>query len=820
MYKVLEIEITHNKRLRSGLIESLVYKPESLFQIIIGPNGVGKSAVLDEITAFPSEGGAFDKNGISRLKIETDEGIVETKSLFTSGGKHEFWLNGENLNDGGTAAVQKDLVQKHFKMDKVSFTVANGQFSFSKVKPTARQEILTQLGDNDLTFAYNLYNKARKKFTHATGAVNALNESLVEKETMDLTDEVVGQLQGRLNDYQHRVTELLTDLGHQVVQPGSLQSRWSNLNHKVKQTAANLPNVPLNAISRELWAEKIHTLEDSLLRVKTQQNALGEEFDGLSDILKRSADSSEENLERLRNELVYLDNELVRLDTHPIFDHTLFSGYDKCRQAAFELNQIFDEWKQVLGEIPSDSEGRFTREYYVDLKDRKIKFQNHYNALSAKRATLMEQLEHLDSGKEVHCPKCKLIFIPGVSSDSRPRLTANLEEIATSLKKGEEAIRDIESDIAQVELWLDGYRKLIGLEKVCPSAAGFFQCLQKIVDVKAEPLRAIHVGLNLLEQTVLMAEKERFREKRAETFKLLKTLEVNIVSGIEGVQSRYAKVKETLGLLTVEQLSIQKQLSDFNTGLQKADNYERSVDSIVKEYGDLVVSNAQEVENLFNQTREILIQDLQGHIGTLTKTLNDVKTLRDQIADNRVQLERWKKKVEGYKHLAASLSPKSGLVAEQMNEFISVFIAQVNEVIAEIWTYPMEILVGKPTDTELTYVFPIKLHDDNSLIVPDLKDASDGQSAIVDFAFQITAMLYKGLVNVPLLLDEVDRPMEPAHKERLMRFITSGVENGRFSQVFLVSHHAISHGALPFPDIADFNFLNPDPKSNKVITFQ
>lgn len=822
MYKVTEIEISHNKRLRSGLIESVVINPQSLYQIIVGPNGFGKSALLDEITAYPSAGNAFEKGGVSRLKIESDYGIIETKSIFESDGKHEFWLNGENLNDGGTSTVQRDLAEKYLKVNKFSALIQSGQFSFSEASPAKRQEVLTQLADSDMTFANFLFQRARKKLSHSIGAVNALEESLAEKQRHQISEEEFTRLSQRLEEYQTLSTEILK--GYREIPRQStyvdIEGEWASLAALAKNTASKIPESPLNATDRTEWVEKLNKVKEYLITQETRKKALQEEYDDIEGILKRSTDASEENINKVKESVTYWDNQLTTYRKLPLYAPSVEYVDGSVEYALKELNTIFPEWQKVVSEIHADPEGKFTRERYETLLKNKQVFQEHFNSLSAKQSQYREQFEHMAQGTEVHCPKCEFHFIPGVSADARPRLTQKLNEIHESLEQGRKAIDENYRNIEEMEIWLEQYRRIIGLRNLCPCAQPTFLELDRRVTLKDEPLRALQVMVFLkedLEKKVLI---EKALEEKRKAEKTLEELQSNVVYGIEGIRARYEKIKTQLEELYHGIDDSRKEISMYENALAIADRYETAVNELNRTHESLIDKTIKEIEYGFNAARLALIQDLQGHIGTLTKTLNDAKTLNDQIADTVVQITKQKRKTEAMRLVVGDLSPKSGVVAEQMNDFIRIFTEQMNDVVAEIWSHPMEVLVGKPNDNELTYTFPIRLHDSDDYIVPDLKVASDGQRKIFDFAFQVTAMLYLGLTNVPLELDEVDRPLSPVHKARLMGFIIRGVENARFSQVFLISHHTVSHGALPFSDIIDFDFRHASEGVNHYAKFR
>lgn len=821
MIKIIEIEVGHNKRLRSGLIENILYKPESPYQVIVGPNGVGKSALLEEITAFPSPKSSFEKDGISRAIFETDDGIIETKSIVQGSTRHEFWKGGENLNTGGTANVQKDLVLTHLKMTDLSFELATNKLSFSTMAPAKRQEILSQLANNDMTYAYNLFIKAKKKLSHAIGARNALEDSLVEKQVTDITDEEVAALESRLEDYNKQAMELLTELQDSDMQyPLPSGEDWVNLSQGTDRILRAMPRTPLNASERSEYVERLNAVEFTIRDIKTQHRVLQEQYDGLDDVIKRSADSSDENIAIRRQEVTHWTNQLNEIANVALFSPNIYGREAHFAQIRKEVASIWDGWRETVGAMEPDTEDAFTRANFTQFKADKERYQIHMNSLVLKRSRYLEQLEHLEKGVKVNCPGCGLFFVPGTEKNTEARIRGALNELGVSIEKGEVAIQEVSDKLARIENWVQQHREMLSFEKVCPSAVPFFSEISRRCNVKQQPTQAILIAADLFEDLRILEQREFLEGKLADAKSTLFQLEANSVQGLGDVIAQHRgmqlKIEETTRKLK-EQESLYRNLS---VELALVDNYQGQVEKHTQSYATLLTRSQSAITALFNDVRRTLIKDLQGHIGTLSKTLSNIKSLRDQIADTEKQLKKQRELIVGYTHLVEGLSPKTGVVAEQMVGFIEAFVGQMNKVIERVWTYEMEVMPGFSSDGDITYNFPLQLHGDASRLIPDIKESSDGQKGFLDFAFKITAMLYLNQVNVPLLLDEVDRPLGPIHKERLMRFITEAVENGRFSQVFLISHHVSSHGALPYPDTVDFDFRNPQPESNRVAFFQ
>ena len=111
-----------------------------------------------------------------------------------------------------------------------------------------------------------------------------------------------------------------------------------------------------------------------------------------------------------------------------------------------------------------------------------------------------------------------------------------------------------------------------------------------------------------------------------------------------------------------------------------------------------------------------------------------------------------------------------------------------------MWTYSLEVLPCGESSGELDYRFPVSVKGERP--TPDVMKTSMGQKEMIDFAFMLVAMLYKRLDQFPLFLDELGHFFDETHKANVMLFVKDLVETKGFSQVFMISHYAVSHGSF------------------------
>jgi DNA repair exonuclease SbcCD ATPase subunit len=171
--------------------------------------------------------------------------------------------------------------------------------------------------------------------------------------------------------------------------------------------------------------------------------------------------------------------------------------------------------------------------------------------------------------------------------------------------------------------------------------------------------------------------------------------------------------------------------------------------------------------------------------------VNAFKTIEECIATSQTE-ERV------YATLANALSPKSGLIAENIVGFINDFIASMNRVIAEVWAHPLELIPLSFEDGEevdLDYKFPFVVGEARSRR-DDLCQGSLGMEYIFDIAFKLTAMQSLGLKGYPIFLDEFGGNLDDAHKEASVHMIDTIMSSYDISQMFMVSHNVSSYGAF------------------------
>ena len=253
--------------------------------------------------------------------------------------------------------------------------------------------------------------------------------------------------------------------------------------------------------------------------------------------------------------------------------------------------------------------------------------------------------------------------------------------------------------------------------------------------------------------------------------------------------------------------------------MDKVRRFERWAETQEKEYVDIGEQLFASAEYELDQIRRELLVTLQASASELATLISNYEKDHTQLEYLTGMIESERAQMEAVKMSADELSPKTGMIAEQLYGFIECFLDDVMEICNSIWTYNVQIYPAKDRSAALTYVFPVEFNNSDRAS-DDIAKTSEGQYSLINFAIRITALRYMGYEKSMLFLDEPEGAFTPVHKVKMMNFIRDMVESGLFSQVFIISHHESGWGALPYPDIIDFSYESNLPGTNEVIRFK
>jgi DNA repair exonuclease SbcCD ATPase subunit len=245
-----------------------------------------------------------------------------------------------------------------------------------------------------------------------------------------------------------------------------------------------------------------------------------------------------------------------------------------------------------------------------------------------------------------------------------------------------------------------------------------------------------------------------------------------------------------------------QQLQDLRMKAKDVRQYRERVQRI-NEVAMQLERAVQEMEGLRDRTIDALrnrhIDNVtsahQDELAVINRQLTEKRALEGIVQDLSKDHDDTELEHQALSLMADALSPTEGIIAEQLTGFIGCLTAQLNSIINSVWSYEMFVQPCGLDSGELDYKFPLQITTSDH-VVDDIRNGSKAQQQIVNFAFQLTAMLYMEMTDYPLYLDEPGEGFDEQHRINLMTFVKQLMDADQHSQLFMISHYAATHGSL------------------------
>lgn len=823
MLKLIDFEARNYHRFMLGM-EGIKIKPDSDRMVIIGPNGSGKTSLLEIMAAYPPQAPAFHSNGYVRNKFTDESGnIFEMIADFSNAKKYQFLRNGDNLNEGGTMGVQEELMLEHLGIDSFVNAIATNQLHFHQLSPTKREEYLNRISGIDLTVAYKLFNEAKRSLRDTTGALKMLNTDLMQAMPRLIEESERVQMEDRLLALNERLTHLYKEcydpsMDEHAMSPAAGQrlcDEYEIATHELKEAFKNNhPKGVYGFKSREAYLAK----EQELLgRIEVINNALimaRRNFDSLSEIYHKLFDNSQDNVENIEEEIQFLKTRLGELNNFP-FLHRPTTAYKDPERTHKELEAMSQVYIERLCNLPPELSKKADRAELQLLQTKVLKGDELYLRYETTLNRLINRKEHIESSKNLHCPKCKYKWNP---ESSEQELTKINEEIEQGTQAKEALLKTqgkYKEKIAQIQTLLEAAYEVAALEKGVYDGENVFAFIRTNHSWGTNPNDAVMAFTRIVADVAQLAEIHKVQVRLNDLTAILNRLNECDVGGVSSLKGRMAELETEVSNLTYERISLDERLKFIRANANAFHNFEADINNRIERLETMRTRIANYSCYLLNNAVKKEIEEINTNMASLSESIRTANEVKSTVAHLKDSIAKQEARRDGFMLIIDELSPKAGLIAEQLSEFVNNFISMVNEVLSVVCSYHFRILPCKTNSESIDYVFPVEIAD-TPKPVDDIRNLSDGQTTMIKFAFKIVSLLCKGVSGIPLWVDEVDRELSPDHKIKMINYIRNLIDDGVFSQLFIISHHESTHGALPDYDVVDLSPIKGHPDYNKV----
>ncbi|MGF6604358.1 hypothetical protein P3T23_009113 [Paraburkholderia sp. GAS448] len=803
------------KRFALNQIQSFTIQPTEAVQLILGTNGSGKSSLLHELTPLPGSPADYSKDGSKEIHILDGGHHYVLKSDFALRQPHSFRKDGgRELNSGGTATVQKELVRQAFGVTPETHELALGAERFTSMGPTRRREWFTMLSDVNYDYAITVYNRLKEEWRNVSGALKLDRRQLVLEQAKIITQEEQAKLDAEVKGLHAELTRLI-ELRAPIERPveeidACRRERERELHAMSRQLLAMRVQAPADPAGADGVFPKKLTFEGTDA-VDRHIEAIRGSITGQEAVLTRCVSEHEklrETVEILRrrgtDDLNTLRSRIRRAQEQRqqvLKARRLgLEGFD-ATAAMQSFQSIVETLSEKLAELPANEEGLFSSIRLKEGREQLLKLREAVTGGNRQLAQLQAKKQHAEQHRthgSVTCPKCRHVFTYGVGADTLQQLEKEIAAGVEALARLEKRVTKAEESVAAIQAYGDLYREIIQITRMASALEPFWDHLAQTNAMKVAPAKVIGM-LSLLGEDLKLEVKAA--EQDAEIAKVKELLVQSERLGDATLGETSQKLRESernIEALTRALTAARRSLGEFvqyRRKLAEAIALSARVDSACRAFENLT---REQIEMLWRASIHECIRHVQSTLSRKEEILANLNQQKAIVANLEQTILQRSMEEEALAATMRELSPTDGLIAQGLLGFIRVFIHQMNQLISRVWVYPLEV-VPCGTTTEkgagLDYRFPLRVGPERD-IKDDVSDGSDGMLEIIDLAFRIVGLKCLHLDDGPLLLDEWGATFDAGHRSNAINAIRHIMETRPFSQLFLISHYAATYGAF------------------------
>jgi energy-coupling factor transporter ATP-binding protein EcfA2 len=780
MFYITELIIYNSNRFTLNNIKKITYKPTRGLNLILGSNGSGKSTMLDYLTILPLDKEDFDEGGYRILRFNYKGNEYEVSTGLIGVNKHSFIKNGKELNGGYTRKVYLLLLEKEFNINQKIIDIMTLKKKFVLQSFTERGNWFNILTKNNLEYPLSTYNKLRSKARDLKGFIKLETENLNKLIASKLDDSVIENMKKDrevLSLVLNNITEYLdTDIDN-IDLLSIIDKQSKQLLNNLSKINNDIPIDKRDFIDREI--------KDIDIMIKMKSDLLDKfigDYSGNIDFEKEIS-----NIETQINNGMNIFKSLFKDDININWITNMYNG----------LNNLYDNIHSIITELKELDN--------ISINDNVLQSRN---ILEATIKELKDKLSHINieikmleensKQDDIICPSCKTAFKPNFDSSRHITLVKEKNALEGQLQASESKFKIVDDLISKVNYKNTLYEQLKQYLINC-NLYGILKD-KSIFEIESF-INSLYSNANLFSKIKEYNEKLEVLKK---DYQLVKS-GLNRESIEEELNKLYEKKTKLESLLKLidEQIVYDNNIRLLHNEL--IESMRGLEDYIEDEIHRKSVSELRRVQN-----------ELQTHISTLDTKLSNVAYVESKIEDINNTLKLKKLEMGVYEKTIKALSPKDGLIAESIVSLLEYLLDNMNDIINEIWEYPLEVLL--PDFEEYGLKFNFLLNIDNKNIRKDISYGSEAMQEIVNLAFSIAFTKLMELDFMPLYLDEFSSSFDTIHKTKTISFINRIIDN---RQCFMITHDIgqMLEGADSIV-ILDSNNLNVDLKSTDNILIE
>lgn len=759
---------------------------------------------------MPADKTEYGDGGGKVIEIEDGGDHYLLSSKVGKSASHSFVKNGMELNDGGTITVQKELIERELRYTANLHQLLTGKLSFCNMSPNQRKALIMDISGLDLTYVLDVFDKVKSLHRDTLGAHKHVGVKLTDIGTRLATVENTDWLEPKAVELEHGINKLLP---HTNRSAGTLATAEYDFKQRVAALSNHLDgaksvydsltracknaSVKPSATNLDAVIDGQKTAELDLQVLKSKEATLKNSLAEHEQLTKKLADAPDnEGVEEIKKEIAELRDKIhIVLPDNPFPDHTA--------KALEELLVVHQALYHLGSTIPSDfrvfsADERSNIDSMVETTAKQVL------GLEKELDRAKDRLHHSELARDgdVTCPNCSTrIHAPMSLTDEKyDALVKNIAILELDLLDANKVLAEWKAKQKEAGI----YSRLVDDVRKIRVRTTYIQSMWTELSTPDAILLNVTGASAAVRSTYATVEAHVKRNEAIErNIHLCELLSLHELAGESNVAGKYAQLENELAELYAERdyvLTCGRELSGVISKYRQFVEFVDKAESMAEDIsiGFKQMANTHGWESINNE-----VSDCQLQLGRIRTTIAEYKSLSDRLAELEADDAMLLRKRKGYEELAKALSPKHGLIGQQLRSVIGAFTDSINEIINSVWEYELKV-VPPMGNTALDFKFPISV---DGKLGPDIKEASSGQGDIIDLAVKRIIMAYKDLEDYPLFLDEVGASFDYTHRMKLMEYIRRLIAGGQCSQMFLIQHYSSEYGGLSNSDIV---VLNPN----------
>lgn len=804
--RIIEVTLHRCKRFGFAGIETITYTPEKDIQIIIGTNGSGKSTLMNELNPLPPRTEDMLLGGYKTFTAEDQGTKYKLHSSYEKHNRHSFIRYTpegleEELNPGGTATAQKTLIERIFNVNYDIMKILVGRTLFTEMAPIKRRDWILKLSGNDLDFAMKLFGSVKQAHREAQ-TIEKHNTKRLAEETADIADkERINELETSVKRLTEELQIIMGQKENNIpsfatirVEMDTLLREFESCNaevmtlHLVKPP--HLLTVPNNSNALELY---ISSSEARVTSANEQLEILYKDKDKIVDALEALAASGVGEIAELEKVNGQYNKEFTKLVSRNVV-------YESVKgQNISNLMGAFSSIQPMLTEIFStmfDNTSMFFTKAKLLEKRAEVQGLNlSIGSMKERQTKLHHQIDHYNQSHDINCPKCDFAFRPGMGGFDVELAKQEVIEIGENIVKAQTNLAEANDYIERAQEYSTQIRTLKHLIENNTLLEPLWTLLTEEGLYKVSPishlpsLQRFGHGLTECEMIADLEKKIEMNKVVLENAKrLTSTQDIYNGESVVRLENRIAAAIDYISHHKSLVESTKRYLKEIVRAEECSTRAVEIRNRLVEKY-DLLMSSIK------NRSLSELANKKQITLANSNNALNQIARHGAVVEELTRERDKAKDNTADYAAVMKAISPVDGLISRYIQNFVDVFIADVNAIIAQIWTSNLEVMSCGVDSTDVTCKFPLSI-DNGYLVTPDISECSDGQRDIINFAFRMVVGKYLHLKEFPLYVDELAPTLDETHRPRLTRYLSGIMEAGIYDQMFMISHYNATHNAF------------------------